>query len=55
MFSCMYVCMSHVCMLYVYFESESQSVVFDSLQLHELYSPWNFPGQNTGVGSLSLL
>ena len=19
------------------------------------YSPWNFPGQNTGVGSLSLL
>ena len=25
------------------------------LQLHELYSPWNFPGQNTGVGSLSLL
>ena len=27
----------------------------DSLQLHELYSPWNSPGQNTGVGSLSLL
>ena len=22
---------------------------------HLLYSPWNFPGQNTGVGSLSLL
>ena len=22
---------------------------------HGLYSPWNFPGQNTGVGSLSLL
>ena len=22
---------------------------------HELYSPWNSPGQNTGVGSLSLL
>ena len=20
-----------------------------------LYGPWNFPGQNTGVGSLSLL
>ena len=26
----------------------------DSLQSHELYSPWNSPGQNTGVGSLSL-
>ena len=22
---------------------------------HGLYSPWNSPGQNTGVGSLSLL
>ena len=27
----------------------------DSLQPHELYSPWNSPGQNTGVGRLSLL
>ena len=27
----------------------------DSLQSHGLYSPWNSPGQNTGVGSLSLL
>ena len=27
----------------------------DSLQPHELYSPWNSPGQNTEVGSLSLL
>ena len=36
-------------------ESESCSVVSDSLWLHELYSPWNSPGQNTGVGSLSLL
>ena len=26
-----------------------------TLQPHELYSPWNFPGQNTGVGSSSLL
>ena len=25
------------------------------LQPHGLYSPWNFPGQNTGVGSHSLL
>ena len=35
--------------------SESFSVVSDSLQPHGLYSPWNSPGQNTGVGSLSLL
>ena len=35
--------------------SESRSVVSSSLQPHELYSPWSFPGQNTGVGSLSLL
>ena len=31
------------------------SVVSDSLQPHGLYSPWNSPGQITGVGSLSLL
>ena len=36
-------------------ESESHSVVSDPLQLHGLHSPWNSPGQNTGVGSLSLL
>ena len=36
-------------------ESESHSVVSDSLWPHGLYSPWNSPGQNTGVGSLSLL
>ena len=27
----------------------------DSLRLHGLYSPWNSPGQNTKVGSHSLL
>ena len=36
-------------------ESESRSVMSNSLQSHGLYSPWNSPGQNTGVGSLSLL
>ena len=36
-------------------ESESHSVVSDSLQPHGLYSPLNSPGQNTGVGSLSFL
>ena len=35
--------------------SESRSVVSDSLRPHGLYSPWNSPGQNTGVVSLSLL
>ena len=35
--------------------SESCSVVSDSLRPHGLYSPWNSPGQDTGVGSLSLL
>ena len=36
-------------------QSESCSVVSDSLRLHGLYSPWNSSGQNTGVHSLSLL
>ena len=33
----------------------SRSAVSDSLWPHGLYSPWNSPGQNTRVGSLSLL
>ena len=36
-------------------ESESHSVVSISLRPHGLYSPWDSPGQNTGVGSPSLL
>jgi len=35
--------------------SESQSVMSDSLRPHGLHSSWNSPGQNTGVGSCSLL
>ena len=35
-----------------FIERESRS---DSLQPHGLYSPWNSRGQNTGMGSLSLL
>ena len=35
-------------------ESESHSVVSDSFRPHGLYSPWNSPGQNTGVGSPTL-
>ena len=35
--------------------SSSHSVRSNSLRPLGLYSPWNCPGQNTGVGSLSLL
>ena len=35
--------------------SEICSVMSNSLWLHGLYGPWNSPGQNTGVGSCSLL
>ena len=35
--------------------SESCSVMSDSLRPHGLYSPWNSPGRNTGVGNHSLL
>ena len=41
------------CLTYMLSESESHSVKFNSLQTHGL-SPWNSPGKNTGVGSLSL-
>ena len=36
-------------------QSESPSVESDSLQRHGLHSPWNSPGQNIKVDSLSLL
>ena len=35
--------------------SESRLVVSNSLRPHGLYSPWNSPSQNTGVGGHSLL
>ena len=41
--------------LFSLLETESFSAVSDSLWLHGLQSPWNSPGQNTGVRSLSLL
>ena len=42
---------------YRYIQSASARcwVVSDSLRPHGLYSPWNSPGQNPGVGSISLL
>ena len=36
------------------YESESRSVMSNSFPPLGLYSPWNSPGQNTGVGSLFL-
>ena len=35
---------------WIAYSSESRSVTFDSFWSHGLYSPWNSPGQNTGVG-----
>jgi len=45
------------CYLCIFFGEvkSKRSVVSDCLWPHGLYSPWNSPGQNTGVGSLSLL
>ena len=44
---------------WIFFLSESESysclVLLDSLQPHGFYSPWNYLGQNTGVGVFSLL
>ena len=39
---------------YLTCECESHLVLSDSVWPHGIYSPWNSPGQNTGVGSLSL-
>ena len=36
-------------------ESVSHSVMSDCLQPHGLYSPWNSPWDNTGMGRLTLL
>ena len=32
-----------------FWQSESRSVVYESLRPHGLYRPWNSPGQNTGI------
>ena len=37
-------------LVFSFSESESHSVVPDTLQPHGLYSPYNSPGQNTGSG-----
>ena len=47
-------CKKHIKTIRIY-KSESHSVMSNSLRPHGLCSPWTSPGQNTGVGSLSLL
>ena len=56
-----YYCGPWVCCYFIFFFffaivkwSESHSVMSNSLLPHGLYSPWNSPGQNTGIGSISL-
>ena len=46
----------HIYMRFIiYHDSESRSFVCNSLWPHGISSPWTSLGQNTGVGSLSLL
>ena len=52
---CLFYRISPTCIQVIQSESGSRSVLSDSLQPHGLYSPWNSPGQNTEVGSRSLL
>ena len=46
---------SKIYTIFTQWVSESYSVVSDYLQPYGLYSPWNSPGQNIGMCSLSLL
>ena len=55
LFSYFYTKKSYMYIVYKVYIKISCSVMFDSLQPHGLYRSWNSLGQNTGVGSLSLL
>ena len=46
---------NNMVLLVIFLESESCSVMSDSLRPHRLCGPWNSLGQNNGVGSFSLL
>ena len=54
-FLCCTICPHSFFISYIVVESESHSVLSNSLWPLGLYSPWNSPGQNTGMGILSLL
>ena len=49
------VCCSWIIFVISFTESESRSVLSNSLRLYGVYHAWNSSGQNVGVGSLSLL
>ena len=51
----MYYTIKNVFLIFCVWKSENLWVVSNSLRPHVLYSPWNSPDYNTGVGSLSLL
>ena len=48
-------CSISIKLLYHEWKNNCYLVMYDYLWPLGLYSPWNSPGQNTGVGSLSLL
>ena len=48
-------CQPHLPTFYSFFRGATHSVMSDALRSQGLYSSWNSPGHNTGVGSLSLL
>ena len=52
---CVSVCVCIYTHIYTYIYVCVCSVISNSLQPHGLYSPWNSPGQNNGVGGHSLL
>ena len=41
--------------IYYQSKSESRSILSNCLQPHRLYNPWNSPGQNIRLSSLSIL
>ena len=43
------------CCIFISYESEIRLVMSCALRSHGLYSPWDPPGQNTRMGSFSLL
>ena len=48
-------CLKGLITIKLLLENESCSVKSNSLGPYRLYNPWNSPGQNIGVGNLSLL
>ena len=49
------VCCSWIIFVISFTESESRSVLSNSLRLYGVYHAWNSPGKNAGVGCQFLL